>query len=66
MIIGFLVKLSFGTFNSVKLIFGRIGMREAVKLIQENDRESSDGFLDWQKKLFLDSELDDFNVIYQF
>ncbi len=48
---GYSVKLCFGTFNSVKLIFGRMGFRQkhvSVKLIQENDQGSAQtGSLDF-------------------
>ncbi len=41
---GYSLKLSFGTFDSVKLIFSGIGIRQkriSVKSIRENDRESN-------------------------
>ncbi len=40
---GYALKLSFGTFNSVTLIFGGMGIRKnytSVQSIRENDRES--------------------------
>ncbi len=45
---GYAVKLSFGTFNSVKLIFGGMGIRKnriSVTSIRKNDRESLEGAL---------------------